>query len=84
MILKFLRRLLHQPLPSALPILAEIDNRGVGLSAFSYGGFNNVPRTYNVTIVHEGGGVRCSASGEGATFDEALGRAWLKWPERGA
>lgn len=83
--LKRLRNRLCPPMPSVLPVLAEIDRLKLSVSCFVYGGNDTYAnRTWSVAITEKWTGFEMKVEGEGRTFDEALAAAWIKYPRQGA
>lgn len=75
---------LSPPIPSALPILAEVDRLKLGVYCHVYGGNDFADRTWSVKLTEEWTGFEMRVEGEGRTFDEALAAAWIKYPRQGA
>jgi hypothetical protein len=82
--LKRFRNWLCPPVPSALPILTEIDRLNLCVTSYVYGGKGTCSnRTWSVTVTEEWTGFKLKVEGEGRTFDEALAAAWIKYPRQG-
>lgn len=76
-----IKRRITPHVPSAFPILQEIDRRGLEISAFST---NYSGRGWVVILKYKNDDVDCEVKGRGETFDIALASAWDAWPGNGA